>query len=262
MGKIWARMERSRGFWPGWQALKRGDCEDRRDAGRADGRIDRRRLWRPALRPRPRSGPVGAQAETRRRGDRRDPAGCALARCLAEMPPPGRRSARDLRDHHLWTDEHEHLPARFVFVTSLEGKARLAQSLKAKNIDKMMGATGRRDHLVDDLDPPAASRCSASSTPRTERPHLRGQAGRTRRRTASRNGTLQAPIHGRRTRARGLDVGATVGVFKRGRGRGVFRWDECSGPELPGGNLGYADETVPSQKPGRGPRSNEVCCLH
>jgi len=31
-------------------------------------------------------------------------------------------------------------PARFIFVTSAEGKARLAKSLKEKNIDKMMGA--------------------------------------------------------------------------------------------------------------------------
>jgi len=31
-------------------------------------------------------------------------------------------------------------PSRFVFVTSAEGKARLAKSVKEKNVDKMMGA--------------------------------------------------------------------------------------------------------------------------
>ena len=54
-------------------------------------------------------------------------------------------------------------PARFVFVTSQKGKVRLAKSLKAKNIDKMMAAAvakGEFDNLPGagqplDLDTPA-----------------------------------------------------------------------------------------------------------
>lgn len=67
---------------------------------------------------------------------------------------------RDARSHYAWTDKPipeglleeiyditingatsmNTLPARFVFVTSKEGKERLAKSLKPQNVAKMMGA--------------------------------------------------------------------------------------------------------------------------
>ena len=95
-------------------------------------------------------------------------------------------------------------PARFVFVTSPEGKLRLAKSLKAKNIDKMMDAPVTAI-IAHDLE---FWRELPFLFPHEDRrPHFEGKPEHSAD-TAFRNGTLQGGYFMIAARALGLDVGA------------------------------------------------------
>ncbi len=165
---------------------------------------------------------------------------------------------RDARSHYAWTDRpvSEALlreiyeitsagptsmntcPARFVFVTSPEGKARLAKSLKAKNIDKMMAAPVTAI-VAHDLD---FWRELPFLFPHEDRrPNFEGKAAHAET-TAFRNGTLQGAYFMIAARALGLDVGAMSGFANA-----VVDEEFFAGTTLRSNflcNLGYADESA------------------
>ncbi|NND91231.1 MAG: malonic semialdehyde reductase [Granulosicoccus sp.] len=169
---------------------------------------------------------------------------------------------RDARSHYSWkdipvSDELLHTlyeitaagptsmntcPARFVFVTSTEGKARLAKSLKAKNVDKMRSApvtviiaydTAFWEHLP-------------YLFPHEDRRGLfRGKPEYTLS-TAFRNSTLQGAYLMIAARALGLDVGAMSGFSNAAVDEEFFPGSTLKSNFLC--NLGYADESALFQK--------------
>lgn len=133
-------------------------------------------------------------------------------------------------------------PARFVFVTSAAGKARLAKSLKAKNIDKMMAAPVTAI-IAHDLEFWTALPFLFPHEDR--RPHFEGKPEHCEI-TAFRNGTLQGAYFMIAARALGLDVGAMSGFSNE-----IVDQEFFSGSSLRSNflcNLGYADETALFQK--------------
>jgi len=165
---------------------------------------------------------------------------------------------RDARSHYAWTDKpvsEEILrgiyeitiagptsmntcPARFVFVTSPEGKDRLAKSLKPKNIAKMMDAPVTAI-IAHDLE---FWRELPFLFPHEDRrPHFEGKPAHAET-TAFRNGTLQGGYFMIAARALGLDVGAMSGFSNA-----VVDEEFFAGTTLRSNflcNLGYADETA------------------
>lgn len=165
---------------------------------------------------------------------------------------------RDARSHYAWTDapvsdELLHqiyeitisgptsmntCPARFVFVRSDEGKAMLAKSLKAKNIDKMMAAPVTAI-IAHDLE---FWRDLPFLFPHEDRrPHFEGKPEHSET-TAFRNGTLQGAYFMIAARALGLDVGAMSGFSNA-----IVDQEFFSGTTLKSNflcNLGHADETA------------------
>lgn len=165
---------------------------------------------------------------------------------------------RDARSHYAWTDRPvsdallktiyditaagptsmNSCPARFVFVTSPAGKERLAKSLKAKNIDKMMAAPVTAI-IAHDLE---FWRELPYLFPHEDRrPHFEGKPKHAEI-TAFRNGTLQGAYFMIAARAVGLDVGAMSGFSNEVVDREFF-----SGTTLKSNflcNLGYADESA------------------
>ena len=133
-------------------------------------------------------------------------------------------------------------PARFIFVTSAEGKQRLAKSLKAKNIDKMMAAPVTAI-IAHDLE---FWRHLPYLFPHEDRrPHFEGKAAHSEV-TAFRNGTLQGAYFMIAARALGLDVGAMSGFSNE-----IVDQEFFAGTTLRSNflcNLGYADETALFQK--------------
>ncbi|MFT4717625.1 MAG: 3-hydroxypropanoate dehydrogenase [Paracoccaceae bacterium] len=169
---------------------------------------------------------------------------------------------RDARSHYAWTDRpvpHELLesiyeitargptsmnccPARFVFVTSPEGKKRLAKSLKEKNIDKMMDAPVT---AIIAYDPEFWRELPYLFPHEDRRPHFEGKEQHSED-TAFRNGTLQGAYFMIAARAIGLDVGAMSG-FSNAIVDGEF----FAGTTLKSNflcNLGYADESALFQR--------------
>ncbi|WP_197917361.1 malonic semialdehyde reductase [Thiosulfatihalobacter marinus] len=168
----------------------------------------------------------------------------------------------DARSHYAWQDRsvpvellhrlHEitaagptsmnTCPARFVFVTSAEGKKRLAKSLKAKNIDKMMAAPVTAI-IAHDLE---FWRHLPFLFPHEDRrPHFDGKPEHSEV-TAFRNGTLQGAYFMIAARALGLDVGAMSGFSNE-----VVDDEFFAGTTLRSNflcNLGYADESALFQK--------------
>lgn len=133
-------------------------------------------------------------------------------------------------------------PARFIFVTSPEGKARLAKSLKAKNIDKMMAAPVTAI-IAHDLD--FWTELPFLFPHEDRRPHFEGKPEHSEV-TAFRNGTLQGAYFMIAARALGLDVGAMSGFSNE-----VVDQEFFAGTSLRSNflcNLGYADETALFQK--------------
>ena len=165
---------------------------------------------------------------------------------------------RDARSHYAWLDRpvpdeiiHEvyditsrgptsmnTCPARFIFVTSDEGKARLAKSLKAKNIDKMMAAPVTAI-IAHDLN---FWQHLPFLFPHEDRRHLFEGKEKHIETTAFRNGTLQGAYFMIAVRALGLDVGAMSGFSNA-----IVDEEFFGGTSLRSNflcNFGYADESA------------------
>jgi 3-hydroxypropanoate dehydrogenase len=129
-------------------------------------------------------------------------------------------------------------PARFFFVTSEEGKDRLAKSLKAKNIDKMRSAPVTAI-IAHDL---AFWERLPDLFPHEDRRHLfRGKDAHIET-TAFRNGTLQGAYFMIAARALGLDVGAMSGFSNEIVDEEFFAGTSLKSNFLV--NFGYADESA------------------
>ncbi|MEM6637305.1 MAG: malonic semialdehyde reductase [Pseudomonadota bacterium] len=188
-------------------------------------------------------------------------------RALKERLPSLDQNAIDVilsgaRSHYAWTDRPvpkalletvyditasgptsmNCCPARFFFVTSAEGKERLAKSLKPKNVEKMMGApvTAIIAHDVEFW------RELPFLFPHEDRrPFFEGKVAHCEE-TAFRNGTLQGAYFMIAARALGLDVGAMSGFSNQ-----IVDEEFFAGTTLRSNflcNLGYADEGALFQK--------------
>ena len=179
---------------------------------------------------------------------------------------------RDARSHYAWTDRKvapslletiyeitargptsmNCCPARFVFVTSHEGKQRLAKSLKEKNIDKMMAApvTAIVAHDIEFW------RELTYLFPHEDRRPLFEGKREYCEETAFRNGTLQGAYFMIATRAVGLDVGAMSGFSNAEVDTEFFSGTTIKSNFLC--NLGYADESALFQRLPRFP-FDRVC---
>ena len=135
-------------------------------------------------------------------------------------------------------------PARFVFVTSAEGKARLAKSVKEKNVDKMMGAPVTAI-IAYDLDFWKQLPFLFPHEDRTG--FFKGEEKRQYSLdTAFRNSTLQGGYFMIAARALGLDVGAMSGFSNE-----IVDEEFFAGTSLRSNflcNIGYADESALFQK--------------
>lgn len=169
---------------------------------------------------------------------------------------------RDARSHYAWTDRPipdglieeiyditingptsmNTLPARFVFVKSPEGKARLAKSLKPQNVPKMMGAPVTAI-VAHDLD---FWKKLPELFPHEDRRHLFDGRPDYIADTAFRNGTLQGAYFMVAARAVGLDVGAMSGFSNAVVDEEFFAETTLRSNFLC--NIGYADETALFQK--------------
>lgn len=168
----------------------------------------------------------------------------------------------DARSHYAWMDKPVSLdllhrlheitaagptsmntcPARFIFVTSREGKERLAKSLKDKNIDKMMAAPVTAI-IAHDLE---FWRDLPYLFPHEDRrPHFEGKPEHSEI-TAFRNGTLQGAYFMIAARALGLDVGAMSGFSNAVVDEEFFKGTTLRSNFLC--NFGYADESALFQK--------------
>ena len=133
-------------------------------------------------------------------------------------------------------------PARFVFVKSAEGKARLAKSLKDKNIDKMMSAPAT---VIIAFDLKFWKELPFLFPHEDRRPHFENKPEHSEI-TAFRNGTLQGAYFMIAARAVGLDVGAMSGFSNQ-----VVDDEFFAGTSLRSNflcNFGYADESALFQK--------------
>lgn len=169
---------------------------------------------------------------------------------------------RDARSHYAWTDEpvsDEMLhtlfeitingptsmntcPARFVFVRSEEGKARLAKSLKPANVNKMMGAPVT---AIIAWDPDYWQRLDFLFPHDDRKPLFDGKETYAQE-TAFRNSTLQGGYFMIAARAMGLDVGAMSGFSNAVVDEEFFSENGWKSNFLC--NIGYADETALFQK--------------
>ncbi|MGO4908537.1 malonic semialdehyde reductase [Pseudorhodobacter sp. W20_MBD10_FR17] len=169
---------------------------------------------------------------------------------------------RDARSHYAWTDRPiaddvlqemyditingptsmNTLPARFVFVKSAEGKARLAKSLKPQNVAKMMGAPVTVI-IAYDMD---FWKELPFLFPHEDRRHLFDGKPEYCADTAYRNGTLQGAYLMIAARALGLDVGAMSGFSNAIVDEEFFKGTTLKSNFLC--NIGYADETALFQK--------------
>ena len=165
---------------------------------------------------------------------------------------------RDARSHYAWTNRPvprdlletlyditaagptsmNSCPARFVFVSSDDGKDRLAKSLKEKNVEKMRSAPVTAI-VAHDLEFWTEL---PKLFPHEDRRHLfEGKTAHIEA-TAFRNGTLQGAYFMIAARALGLDVGAMSGFANA-----VVDEEFFAGTSLRSNfliNLGYADETA------------------
>ncbi|MYH57357.1 MAG: malonic semialdehyde reductase [Boseongicola sp. SB0675_bin_26] len=179
---------------------------------------------------------------------------------------------RDARSHYAWQDRAvprellqaiyeiaaagptsmNSCPARFVFVTSSEGKDRLEKSLKAANVDKMRSAPVTTI-VAHDLE--FWTHLPFLFPHQDRRPMFEGKTAHIEA-TAFRNGTLQGAYFMIAARAMGLDVGAMSGFSNE-----VVDEEFFAGTTLKSNfliNLGYADETALFQKLPRFP-FDETC---
>lgn len=129
-------------------------------------------------------------------------------------------------------------PARFVFVTSEKGKARLAKSLKPKNAPKMMAAPVTAI-IAHDLN--FWEKLPYLFPHEDRRPLFEGKPDFCAD-TAFRNATLQGAYFMIAARALGLDVGAMSGFSNEVVDAEFFSGTSWRSNFLC--NLGYADETA------------------
>ncbi len=169
---------------------------------------------------------------------------------------------RKARSHYAWTDKPvpdalleeifqiaingptsmNTLPARFVFVRSPEGKARLARSLKPQNVAKMMSAPVTAI-IAQDAD---FWQELPFLFPHEDRRHLFDGKEAYCEETAFRNATLQGAYFMIAARSVGLDVGAMSGFSNA-----IVDEEFFAGTSLRSNflcNIGYADETALFQK--------------
>lgn len=169
---------------------------------------------------------------------------------------------REARSHYAWADKPvpdalleeifkisingptsmNTLPARFVFVKSPEGKARLARSLKPQNVSKMMSAPvtaiiAQDTNFWQEL---------PFLFPHEDRRHLFEGKEAHCKDTAFRNATLQGAYFMIAARAVGLDVGAMSGFSNEIVDEEFFADTSLKSNFLC--NIGYADETALFQK--------------
>ncbi len=169
---------------------------------------------------------------------------------------------RDARSHYAWTDKpvSEELlrelyeitiqgptsmntcPARFVFITSDEGKDRLEPALKPPNVAKMRGAPVTAIIAWD----PAYWERLDFLFPHEDRKPLFAKNADYAHDTAYRNSTLQGAYFMIAARALGLDVGAMSGFSNAAVDAEFFAENGWKSNFLC--NLGYADETALFQK--------------
>lgn len=169
---------------------------------------------------------------------------------------------RDARSHYAWVDKPvpdallreifeimiagptsmNTCPARLVFVRSADAKARLAKSLKAKNIDKMMAAPVT---AIIAYDPLFWTELPFLFPHEDRRPHFEGKPAHAEA-TAFRNSTLQGAYFMIAARALGLDVGAMSGFSNAAVDEEFFADNGWKSNFIC--NFGYADETALFQK--------------
>ena len=145
-------------------------------------------------------------------------------------------------------------PARFIFVTSQEGKQRLAKSLKEKNIEKVMSAPVTAT-IAYDLD--FWEELPFLFPHEDRRGFFKGKTEYIAD-TAFRNSTLQGGYFMIAARALGLDVGAMSGFSNDIVDQEFFSDKNWKSNFLC--NLGYADETALFQKLPRFP-FDKVCTV-
>lgn len=143
-------------------------------------------------------------------------------------------------------------PSRFIFVTSDEGKQRLAKSLKDKNVEKMMAAPVTAI-IAYDLD--FWEQLPFLFPHEDRRGFFKGKTQYIED-TAFRNSTLQGGYLMIAARALGLDVGAMSGFSNEVVDKEFFADTNLVSNFLC--NLGYADESALFQKLPRFP-FDEVC---
>lgn len=133
-------------------------------------------------------------------------------------------------------------PARFTFVSSTEGKQRLAKSLKPKNVEKMMAAP-MTAIIAYDLE--FWQQLPFLFPHEDRRGFFEGKTQYIED-TAFRNSTLQGAYFMIAARALGLDVGALSGFSNEIVDEEFFSDTSLRSNFLC--NLGYADETALFQK--------------
>jgi len=133
-------------------------------------------------------------------------------------------------------------PARFTFVRSVEGKEKLATSLKPANVPKVMNAPVT---TIVSYDPEFWRELLKLFPHEDRRPHFEGKAEHSET-TAFRNGTLQGAYFMIAARAIGLDVGPISGFNNAVVDQAFFRGTSQKSNFLC--NLGYADETALFQR--------------
>lgn len=179
---------------------------------------------------------------------------------------------REARSHYAWSDRpvsREMLeaiydivaagptsmnscPARFVFVTTEDGKARLAKALKPANVKKMQTAPVT---VIVAYDLEFWTHLPFLF-PHEDRRHLFEGKTAFIEANAFRNGTLQGGYFMIAARALGLDVGAMSGFSNETVDEEFFAGTTFKSNFLI--NLGYADESALFQKLPRFP-FDEVC---
>ncbi|MEP2948270.1 MAG: malonic semialdehyde reductase [Lentilitoribacter sp.] len=133
-------------------------------------------------------------------------------------------------------------PARFIFVKTPEGKARVAKSLKPANVPKMMGApltviVAYDTEFWKEL---------PKLFPHEDRRHLFKDKPEYSEETAFRNSTLQGGYLMIAARALGLDIGAMSGFSNKIIDEEFFNGTSVKSNFLC--NIGYADETALFQR--------------
>jgi len=129
-------------------------------------------------------------------------------------------------------------PARFIFVTSPEGKERIKPALKPKNVDKVLGAPVT---VIITQDLSFWERLDYLFPHEDRKPMFRGKDAYTAD-TAYRNATLQGAYMMMAARAIGLDCGPISGFDNKVIDETILKGTTQKSNFLL--NLGYADETA------------------